>query len=141
MKDKDKNNVSKYYNIKPDQFESILKILTEFRNACAHNERIFSFRVLNKSNKPKYIPNFDLHLNLGISKDVSGNYVCGKNDLFSIVIIFKYFLTNDYFIKFCNSLIEECDNFEKQLNSINISKIYKFMGSPHNWKDIKDIEC
>lgn len=141
MKDRDKNNVSKYYNIKPDQFESVLKILTEFRNACAHSERIYSFRVLNKSNKPKYIPDFDLHFNIGIPKDVSGNYVCGKNDLFSIVIVFKYFLTNDYFIKFFNSLIEECDNFEKHLKSINISKIYRIMGFPHNWKDIKDIEC
>lgn len=139
MKNKDKNNVSRHYNIKPDQFESILKILTEFRNSCAHNERLYSFRVLNKSNMPKFIPDFDIHMNLGIPKDASGNYVCGKNDLFSIVIIFKYILDNDNFMIFINSLIKECNNFEKQLKSINIREIYKFMGFPLNWKDIKDI--
>ena len=138
MKDKDKNNVSKYYNIKPDQFESILKVLTEFRNACAHNERIFSLKILNKNYKPKYIPDLNTHKQLNIRKDASGNYICGKNDVFSIAIVFKHLLKKEDFLIFVNSLVAEFKHLEVCLNSINIKKIYKIMGFPDNWEEIKN---
>ena len=62
-----------------------LKVLTLYRNVCAHNERLFSYHTYID------IPDTLLHKKLGISKNGS-KYIYGKNDLFSVVIAFRYLL-------------------------------------------------
>ena len=70
-------------NIKKNEMISYLKVLTLYRNVCAHNERLFSYRTYID------IPDTLIHKRLNIPKSGS-KYICGKNDLFSVVIAFRY---------------------------------------------------
>ena len=59
-----------------------MKILTLFRNVCAHNERLFSFRTRID------FPDTVLHAKVKIDK--KGNqYLLGKRDLFGLTIAFR----------------------------------------------------
>ncbi len=72
-------------NVKKNEMIKYLKVLTLYRNVCAHNERLFSYHTYID------IPDTLLHKKLGISKNGS-KYIYGKNDLFSVVIAFRYLL-------------------------------------------------
>ena len=74
-----------------------LKVLTLYRNVCAHNERLFSYHTYID------IPDTLLHKKLGISKNGS-KYIYGKNDLFSVVITFRYLLPKTDFLLFKKQL-------------------------------------
>ena len=69
-------------NVKKNEMIKYLKVLTLYRNVCAHNERLFSYHTYID------IPDTLLHKKLGISKNGS-KYIYGKNDLFSVVITFR----------------------------------------------------
>lgn len=72
---------------------SYLKVLTLYRNVCAHNERLFSFHTYID------IPDTLIHKRLNIPKNGS-KYICGKNDLFCVVIAFRYLLPQPDFLMF-----------------------------------------
>lgn len=139
MVQKDQNQVGKKFGIKPDELTSILFILSIYRNACAHDERLYSLKSINKKGRPNMIKSNSIHSKLGIPKDSSGNYTCGKNDLFAIVIVLKLMLPKTSFNKFYFSIKNEIDKLDKQLNTISIIEVLSKMGFPNNWIDIKNI--
>ena len=83
--------------IKEKQLAQYLKVITKFRNVCAHNERLFSFQTKND------IPNTILHEKLSIPQKGT-QYLYGKRDLFALVIAFRYLLSDEDFKKFKRSL-------------------------------------
>lgn len=95
------------------QLGQILDVLTDYRNLCAHNERMFSHRCGKKD-----IPDLPLHKKLGIP--MRGNYYLhGKRDYFAVVLAFRYLLPNSEFLRYklhLNQLIEK--------------------GFPQNWKKV-----
>lgn len=98
MTDDLKAKVSKNFDsVNERQLEQYLSVITKFRNVCAHNERLFSYQVKND------IPDTVLHKKLGIPQNGT-QYICGKRDLFAVVISFRYLLTNDDFKKFKQQL-------------------------------------
>ena len=87
-----KVKISKNFDkVNEKQLEQYLTVITKFRNVCAHNERLYSYKTRND------IPNTTIHQKLGISKNGS-QYVCGKHDLFALVIAFRYLLPDEYTI-------------------------------------------
>ena len=91
--------VSKNFDkVNESQLEKYLSVITKFRNVCAHNERLFSYQTRND------IPDTALHQKLGIQQ-VGSQYVCGKRDLFALVIAFRYLLPNDDFKEFKANLL------------------------------------
>lgn len=139
MVQKDQNQVGKKFGIKPDELTSVLFILSIYRNACAHDERLYSLKSVNRNGRPNRIKSNPLHAALRIQKDRSNNYVCGQNDLFAIVIVLKLMLTKTSFNKFFFSIKNEIDKLDKQLNTISINEVLSKMGFPNNWTDIKSI--
>lgn len=83
-------------NIKKNEMISYLKALTLYRNVCAHNERLFSYRTYID------IPDTLIHKRLNIPKSGS-KYIYGKNDLFCVVIAFCYLLPQVDFLRFKNN--------------------------------------
>ena len=67
------------------------------------------------------------------------NPVCGKNDLFAIVIIFKIMLSKSSFNTFVRALKKQLDVLNKALTTINITAVTDAMGLPANWEDIQTI--
>ena len=112
------------------QLGQVLDVLTDYRNLCAHNERMFSHRCAKKD-----IPDFPLHKKLSIP--VQGNYyLCGKRDYFAVVLAFRYLLPNSEFLRYksqLSKLIEEAVTSNQQISR---DVLLNIMGFPANWKKV-----
>lgn len=86
-----------FINVFPKNLENYLDVLTKFRNVAAHGERFYCYKTKTD------IHDTSVHKELNIPK-IHGKYTKGKNDLFSIIIIFCYLLTSDNFLTFCEQL-------------------------------------
>ena len=119
--------VSREFNgLSEKQVGQILSVITKFRNVCAHNERLFSYKTKN------IIPNLSAHQLLKIPKK-GKTYRTGVRDLFAIVIAFRYFLGNDDFNKFKTNLTNTIDHYIQNTSALNQNDILKAMGFPANW--------
>ncbi|MBR5782900.1 MAG: Abi family protein [Clostridia bacterium] len=116
------------------ELETMLSILALFRNACAHNERLFDFQVIRASLKDNKILN-----QLEVPKN-GNNYSCGGNDFFSIVVCFKQLLTAKDFDQFFSQFQMLLDSLEFFTANITKSDILRHMHFPSNWESIKVID-
>ena len=124
------SKVSKNFaHVNEKQLGQFLTVMTKFRNVCAHNERLFSYRSKDA------IPDMELHSKLGISKERS-LYQCGKSDLFAVVIAFRYLLPKQEFLEFKRALTIQIDSFLKSITHISEEELLRAMGFPANWKKI-----
>lgn len=124
------SNISKEFpGVNEKNLERYLKILTLFRNVCAHNERLYSFRTQID------FPNSPLHHKLGLPQ--KGNqYLLGKRDLFGAVIAFRYLLSRQDFLDFKHSLIRTLNDYTRNSGRISEDKLLSIMGFPPNWKKL-----
>lgn len=111
------------------QMEQFLSVLTKFRNVCAHGERLFTYRTIDN------ISDLPLHQKLSIPKR-GIQYLYGKNDLFAVVIAFRYLLPKEDFIDFKRKLTAEITKATKNLVHITETELLEHMGFPDNWKNI-----
>ncbi len=124
--------IVKNIDINEAAFTECLKVITECRNKCAHNEVIFKFRTTES------IRDHHLHQDLKIKKDKK-KYKHGKQDLFSVVIILKIILTKQDFADFYFRLRHLIEELDYNLHTISIEEIYSRMGFILNWRDILTI--
>lgn len=106
-----------------------LKVLTDFRNVCAHNERLFCHR-----NRYE-IPNTLLHQKLAIPMN-GEQYVCGRRDLFAAVISLRYLLAKKDFLSFKAKLKHRIKTVIRQSPSLSESLLLESMGFPANWDKV-----
>ncbi len=122
--------VSKSYTgVNERELLQFLKVLTDFRNKCAHCERVYS------SHSHTAIPDKVLHAKLNIPRTGS-QYANGKTDVFSVVIAFRYLLSKEDFRLFKQEMIRLINRFHKLSPMSEIEALYKSMGFPSNWKKI-----
>lgn len=122
--------VSKNFpNVNEKQLRQYLSVLTKFRNVCAHNERLFSYRTKDS------IPDTDLHRKLCIPK-MGSTYALGKCDLFAVVIAFRYLLSPDEFRIFKRTLASHIDKLLNKTDHITETELLDTIGFPLNWKKI-----
>ena len=129
MKPKEKNKISKRYNIKSEVLKIYLTNLGEIRNICAHDEKLYDVKLRFKISSNKY------HSSLNIPK-LKGNYKKGVQDLFSVVLILKQMLEKEEFNQFYQSLNKNIYELKKQINSIEFCKILDKMGFPNGYKKL-----
>lgn len=138
-------NLSKMYQVLPQsqqskicknfpainqrQMEQFLSVLTKFRNVCAHGERLFTYRTMD------HISDLPLHRKLSIPKN-GVHYQYGKNDLFAVVIAFRYLIPSKDFRSFKLKLSRLINNISDKLTHIDHQELLERMGFPLNWKDI-----
>lgn len=111
------------------QMEQFLSVLTKFRNVCAHGERLFTYRTIDN------ISDLPLHQKMEIPKQ-GIQYLYGKNDLFAVVIAFRYLLPKEDFLKFKRKLTIEISKVNKKLIHITENELLEHMGFPKNWMNI-----
>ena len=119
-----------FQNINEPQLRQILEVLTDFRNKCAHNERLFTHRCAKHD-----IPDLLLHKKLGIAKN-GNQYVCGKRDYFALVIALRYLLPKPLFLKYKAALSSLIDKVIASNQQISMTTLLSIMGFPANWKNI-----
>ena len=125
-----KSKVSKNFEpLNQHQMEQFLSVLTKYRNVCAHGERLFTYRTVDA------IADTPLHKKLSLPQ--SGNqYEKGKQDLFVVVIAFRYLLPGKDFLEFKRKLIKEIDRVNREVEHISEVELLNKMGFPKNWKNI-----
>lgn len=131
LKYEDKNDIANIYEIDVETMSTFLPIMANYRNLCAHEDILYSNR------SQRSIPNNKYHELLGIEK-FENEYIYGKNDLFSLVIMLKYMLSKDEFRLLVYEIGYEIDSLDGKVDSISLEKILNRMGFPLNWRDIND---
>ena len=119
-----KSKVSKNFEpLNQHQMEQFLSVLTKYRNVCAHGERLFTYRTVDA------IADTPLHKKLSLPQ--SGNqYEKGKQDLFAVVIAFRYLLPGKDFLEFKRKLIKEIDRVNREVEHISEVELLNKMGFP-----------
>lgn len=129
LKTEDQVEIADLYKIDVDNLNIFLSLLANYRNLCAHEDILFDHRTQTTIIDNKY------HLELKIPL-MNDEYIYGKNDLFAIVIIFKYLLREPEFRQFAYEVDYELSILEGKIKSIPVSKILDRIGFPINWRDL-----
>ncbi len=119
----------KFPHVTERELHQFISVIARCRNTCAHGERLFSFHIR------ETIPNTVLHKKLGI-RQRNGQYVAGKQDLFSVVISLRYLIGNREFRQFKAKLSSLIKQVLKSCPHISKDQLYGEMGFPENWADI-----
>ncbi|MEG1288580.1 MAG: Abi family protein [Bacilli bacterium] len=125
----DQKEIAEVFGVDIYSMVEYLPILANYRNLCAHEDICY----MNKTQK--FIEDTKVHSLLNIEKK-DGEYVCGKNDLFALVIILKYLLNDESFNLFMHEIEYELNILEGKLDVIKIDKVMNEMGFPKNYKEI-----
>ncbi len=133
LKETDQKEIAHYYQVSSNELLAFLPILSNYRNLCAHEDILFEHHT------QKTIPDNKYHEALNIPL-INGEYIYGKGDVFSVVLIFKYLLSNDDFRLFMNELSYEIDRLSGRLEVISIDKVLDRMGFPKNYKTILEMD-
>ncbi len=124
--------VSKEFaHVNESELLRMLDLLSRIRNVCAHNERLFDYRYNKGAINDTYA-----HADLKIKKK-DGQYVYGKSDLFAVLITLKHLLTELRFQNMIDDVNECLNTLLRDTRQVQRFQIYKFMGFPENWYDIK----
>lgn len=132
LKQEDKISVADMFSVNTDYLESFLPILSNYRNLCAHEDIVYEHRT------EKSIVNTPMHERLHIPQ-MDNEYIYGKNDIFSVIIILKYLLREDDFRLKMKEIEYEIEKLSGIVNSIPIEKILDRMGIPTNYMELVDL--
>lgn len=133
----EKQEVSKEFNVSVKDFESILHILCDFRNKCAHGERIYSYKK--DVVKSHYIPILNTHSLLNIPSNEKGPKH-GREDVLALLIVLKFFISAKHYPLLIAKIENQLDKLSSKLNVINIRDVMNVMGFVPNWTDLKHIK-
>lgn len=101
--------------------ENILSFLSECRNTCAHDERLFNtiYKINKKIYKIDYkFANSDLNF---------------KSRTFDVILLLKLFVTKTQFKLLIKNLKKSIDELENKLNKPQFNKVLIEMGFSKNW--------
>lgn len=133
LKQEDKQEISNLYKMNTEEMEIYLYLLANFRNLCAHEDILYDHRT------QRSIPDNYIHKTLDIEK-IEDNYKYGKNDLFALIIIFKYMLAPTEFRDMIREMSYEIELLDAKIDTVPLETLLNRIGFPTNWKKIIDLE-
>ncbi len=133
LKPTDQKEVASFFNVDPYEFATYLPVLSNYRNLCAHEEILFDHHVQRPIKDTRFHQKLDIPI-------LNNEYIYGKDDLFSLIIILKQLLRKDDFHNLIKELDYEINALNGKLESISIGKILDKMGFPTNYMEIESIE-
>ena len=83
-----------------------------------------------------YIQTYPFGIFTFITKQSGNQYEKGKQDLFAVVIAFRYLLPGKDFLEFKRKLIKEIDRVNREVEHISEVELLNKMGFSENWKSI-----
>ena len=133
MKQKERIEISKHWNIQEKDLTSYIEVLAYFRNLCAHDDRLYNSKC------KKQITDTVYHNLLSIPCNKQNQFIKGKNDIFAVIIVSKILLPPQEFNTMFNKISGRLTSLSKKLFVIPIKKIEEQMGLSENWYLIKKI--
>jgi len=117
LKQSDRQIIAKRFKISDALLKQILKCLTNVRNICAHNDRLFCYR-------DKYTLKF---------KEIDTNYVIKDNltNLYMMIRAMQIILDKRQYNSLVKAIEKEIKKLDNKLNSIDIKNILRIMGYPN----------
>ena len=129
LKPEDQYVIAEFYDTNSSTLSSYLSILSNYRNICAHEDILFENKTQRSIEDTKY------HELLNIPM-MDGEYIYGKCDIFSLLIMTKQLLTEREFRLLIQEISYELDVLNGRVSTIPMEKILDRMGFPPNWKDL-----
>ena len=114
-------------DVYPNTLTTMLNILTQFRNVCAHNERLYDFKYNKQQMRATKIHRF-----FHIEKTYAAN-------MFDVIIILKYLLPTETFRKMMVEIQEALNTLCRSTHQIQRTQILAPMGFPAGWEKITDL--
>lgn len=108
-----------------DMLINILKTSTLFRNVCAHEERLYNFKLY----KPARSREIAKSLNLNTELISQGN-------LFTVITFLKLVLPKEDYKSLLKNLDRLFDKYTSKFTSVTIDNIQLAMGFTNNWKQL-----
>lgn len=132
LKNEDQIAIAKHYDLDVDNFSIFLPLLSNYRNVCAHEDILFDHR------SQRCILDNEYHRKLNIPM-TDEEYIYGKNDLFSLVIMLKYMLRDEEFRHLVYEIDYEIALLDGKVSTVPVEKILNRLGFPNNWRGIIDL--
>ena len=133
LKEEEQEEVASIYHLDVASLSIYLSILSNYRNLCAHEDILYDHRT------QRSIPNTKYHELLNIEKNEEDEYIYGKNDLFSVIIILRQMLTDEEFRNLVYEIGYEIDILDGKINILPLNTLLNKISFPNNWRDILDI--
>lgn len=117
LKQSDRNEIAKKFNVSPKLLKQILVNMTLARNICAHSDRFFSFHS-------KFFMSFKL---------IDSTYKVNNNstNLYMLIKSMEKFLDEKDYKEFIILINEEYTKLKESVKSIDTKIILKIMGYPN----------
>ena len=132
LKPEDQVAIADLFGVSTNYLENFFPILANYRNLCAHEDIVYEHKT------EKGIINTPIHEKLRIPV-MNDEYIYGKNDVFSVLIILKYLLRADDFRLMMREIEYEIEKLDGIVDSIPIEKILDQMGFPVNYMELVDL--
>lgn len=104
---------------------NILKTATLFRNVCAHEERLYNFKL----HRPARSADISNAINISTNLLSPGN-------LFTMVAFLKLVIAKEDYTYLIRNLKKLFDRYENKFLSVTINSILASMGFPENWDQL-----
>lgn len=127
MKLPDQQAIAAHFNLSASVFEGFIRFISDFRNKCAHGERLYTAKNTGET-KLKIIPNTTYHILFSIPKNSTGNYIAGKTDILALLISLKLFLPSAEFLKVLKSFQAETNRLRAKIPPAIMANIESEMG-------------
>ena len=135
MKPEDKQSIARKFQVEEKELHKYMTLCGLARNRCAHDERFFDFKSRWHLHT-RSIANFRC---LGLTRDQSGSYPSGTNDVYAIAIIFARILGSADTTEFIASMAAAFSKLDKQLHTVSSKDVMQIMGYPATWKQLQQI--
>ena len=132
LKLEDKQKIAENMQISPYGLEKYLVMLNIVRNICAHGDILFNIRFNMELDYKDY-----KYLEILNIPKIQNKYVCGTNDLFSVIIILKKLLIADDFRRLFIQIENLLKEIKEEIDELSYNNLMKTMGFPKNYKLLK----
>ncbi|MEE8824737.1 Abi-like protein [Lentilactobacillus sunkii] len=115
------------------ELKATIKAANFFRNKCAHDERLYTFKVKSRLKLSLFNKFF-------ISNPIFSNTDNNKTDLFTMISMMALLLTPEHFEQMISSIKLTFSDLERALVNVKLEAILNLMGFPNNWESSLQIQ-
>ncbi|ECW8218552.1 Abi family protein, partial [Listeria monocytogenes] len=108
--------------MQPIDLGSIIRMVNFFRNVCAHEERLYSYRIK------------DVRINYFASYFQINPKQLERNNLFTLTIMLRSVLSRKDSQQLHRGLRDLANEYNSKFKSLDFKDIFRIMGFPDNWQ-------